>query len=233
MNHPVINAVPRTDTTKGELNTLRRQGKIPAVVYGGGQKAVGIALDAKEFKQAIAGISESTILTIAIGQDKKNVFVRERQRDTLSGDLIHVDFLEVLKDRSLRAKVGIHLVGIPVGVKDGGILETPAHEVEVECLPGDLPEKIEIDISGLQANHSVHVRDIPVIKNVKILTSSELVLAAVKFAKAEAVPEPVAAEAAAPGAAGAAPAAGAPGAAPAAGAPGAAPAAAEKKEEKK
>jgi large subunit ribosomal protein L25 len=231
MNHPVLNAVPRAATTKGELNTLRNQGKIPAVVYGGGQTATAIALDAKEFRQATSGISESTIITIHVGKDKKDAFVRERQRDSLSGEIIHVDFLEVVSDRLLRAKVSIHLVGSPVGVKDGGILETPAHEIEVECFPADLPERIEYDISGLQANHSVHVRDIAAIKGVKVLTSPDLVIAAVKFAKAEA--EPVAA-APAEGAAPAAGAAAAAGAAPAA--PGAAPAAApagEKKEEKK
>ena len=232
MNHPVLNAVPRAATTKGELNTLRKQGKIPAVIYGGGQAAEQILLDAKEFKQATSGISESTIISIHVGKEKKDAFVRERQREPLSLDIIHVDFLEVIKDRLLRAKVSIHLVGTPAGVKDGGVLETPAHEIEVECFPADLPEKIEFDISGLQANHSVHVRDLPALKGVKVITSPELVIAAVKFAKAEVEAAPAAAEAAAP----AEGAAAAPGAAPAA--PGAAPAAAgaapaAKKEEKK
>jgi large subunit ribosomal protein L25 len=238
MNHPVLNAVPRTSTTKGELNTLRRQGKIPAVVYGGGQAAKQIALDAKEFRQTVMGLGESAIISIQVGKEKMDAFVRERQRDTLSGEILHVDFLEVLKDRILKAKVTIHAVGIPVGVKDGGILETPAHEIEVECLPGDLPEKIEFDITSLAANHSVHVRDLPAMKGVKILTSPELVIAAVKFAKVEAVVEVAAPEAAAPGAPGAAPGApgaAAPGAPAAAGAAPAAPGAAgaDKKDSKK
>jgi large subunit ribosomal protein L25 len=124
-------------------------------------------------------------------------------------------------------------------VKEGGILETPGHEVEVECLPADLPERIELDVSALEANHSIHVRDIPAMKNVKILTNSELVLAVVKYAKAEAEPVAAAApaEGAAPAAEGAAPAAeGAAPAAEGAAAAGAAPAAgakAEKKEAKK
>jgi len=238
MNHPVLNAAERTLSTKGELHSLRRQGKIPAVVYGGGQSALAIVLDAKEFKQATAGISESTIISLNIGGNKKDAFIRERQRDTMSTDIIHVDFLEVAKDRALRAKVSLHFTGVPVGVKEGGILETPGHEVEVECLPADLPERIEIDVSALEANHSIHVRDIPAMKNVKILTSSELVLAVVKYAKAEAEPEVV--EAAVP-AEGAVPVEGAvaadgtapvAGAAPAAAAP-AAGGKAEKKEGKK
>lgn len=212
MNHPVLNAVARTVTTKGELHSLRREGKIPAVVYGGGQAATHIVFDAKEFQKATAGISESTIIAIDIGGTVKEAFVKERQRNVLTTEVIHVDFLEVLKDRLLHAKVPLHLVGSAIGVKEGGILETPAHEIEVECLPANLPEKIDIDVSGLHANHSIHVRDITVPKGVKVLTNGELVVALVKFAKAEAVVE------AAPAAAAAAPAA-----APAA----------EKKEEKK
>ena len=84
MNHPVLNAVPRAATSKGELNTLRKQGKIPAVIYGGGQAAEQILLDAKEFKQATSGISESTIISIHVGKEKKDAFVRERQREPLS-----------------------------------------------------------------------------------------------------------------------------------------------------
>ncbi len=204
MSHPVLSAVAREATTKGELRGLRRAGKIPAVVYGGGQAAMQIVLDAVEFKKATAGITESTIITIDIAGQKKDAFVKERQRDALTNEVIHVDFLEVVKGRSLHAKVPLRLVGTPVGVREGGILETPAHEIEVECLPKDLPESIELNVESLGANHSIHVRDIVAPKGVKILTNSDLVVALVKFAKAEAAP---AAATAAPAAAAAAPAA--------------------------
>jgi len=237
MNQSVINAVPRAATTKGGLNQLRAKGQIPAVIYGGGEAATQILLDEKEFLKVASGISESTILGIDIAGTKKRAFVKARQRDFLSNKIIHVDFLEVVSGRNLRAHVPLHLVGTPVGVKEGGVLENPGHEIEVECDPDHLPERIEVDVSELHANHSIHVRDLTISDKVKVLSSPELVIAVVKYIKEEVVAAPAApAEGAAPaaGAEGAAPAAGAEGAAPAAGAPAAgAPAAAAKKEEKK
>jgi large subunit ribosomal protein L25 len=218
MNHPVISAVPRGETTKGQLNDLRLGGKIPAVVYGGGQAATKITLDAKEFEKATSGITESTILTLSVGGKQSDVFVKEHQRSARNRSIIHVDFLEVVKGRAIHARVPLFLVGAAIGVRHGGILENPAHEIEVECDSSVLPEKIEVDIANLDTNHSIHVRDLVIPAGVKVLTSADLVVAVVKFAKAEVV------EAAPVAAAAAAPAAGA--------APAAAPAA-DKKEEKK
>ncbi len=228
MNQSVLKAVTRKETTKGELNQLRAQGNIPAVIYGGGQAATHVLLDEKEFLRVASGISESTILGIDIEGKKVRAFVKSRQRENLTNRIIHVDFLEVVSGRILHARVPIHLVGVPVGVRDGGILENPAHEIEVECDPDHLPEKIEADVSGLLANHSIHVRDLPAMNGVKVLSSPELVVAVVKYAKAEAE---AAAAPAAEGAA-AAPAAEGAAAAPAAAAA-AAPAEGAAKTEKK
>jgi large subunit ribosomal protein L25 len=250
MNQSVLKAVPRAQTTKGELNKLRAQGQIPAVIYGGGEAATHVLLDEKEFLKIAAGASESTILGIDLDGTKKRAFVKARQRDCLTNRIIHVDLLEVISGRLLHARVPLHLVGVPVGVREGGVLENPAHEIEVECDPDHLPERIEVDVSELHANHSIHVRELKIGEKVKVLSSPELVVAVVKFAKEEVVETPAAAPAegaavegavegaaAAPGAApGTAPAT-APGAASAAGgapAAGAAPAAkaAGKKEKK-
>jgi large subunit ribosomal protein L25 len=241
MDQSVLKAVPRAQTTKGELNQLRAAGKIPAVIYGGGGAATHVLLDEKEFLKVASGISESTILGIEIGGAKKRAFVKARQRNNLTNRIIHIDFLEVVSGRLIHARVPLHLVGIPVGVREGGILENPAHEIEVQCDPDNLPERIDVDVSELHANHSIHVRELPALDKVKILSSPELVVAVVKFAKEEVVEEPVAAAApvegaAAPGAPGAAPVAGAPAAPGAEPAAGAAPAAAAphgKREEKK
>ena len=110
----------------------------------------------------------------------------------------------------MRAKVPVHLIGIPVGVRNGGILENPVHEIEVECMPKDMPEKFELDISGLEANHSIHVRDVAHADAVKLLSAADQVVVLVKFAKAEAEPEAAAAPAAAAAAAAPAAAAAAP-----------------------
>jgi large subunit ribosomal protein L25 len=219
MEHRLLNAQIRKETTKGELRSLRVSGKIPGVMYGGGKDATRLFLDAVEFKKTSHGLSESTIFNLSLDGKISEVFIKEHQRDVLSGHIIHVDFLELVSGRAIHARVPIKLVGSSIGVRNGGILENPAHEIEVECDPRYLPEHISVDIANLEANHSIHVRDLPVLEHVRVLSSRDLVVALVKFAKAEVVVE------AAPVAAAATPAT------PAAGAA-AAPATAAEKEKK-
>ena len=203
MTQHVINAGAREIGTKGALNDLRKNGGIPAIVYNRHGKVTPLALNAKEFQKAVEGVSESTIIKLNVGSDSYDCLVKDRQLDWLHGKILHVDFFEVESGIAMRAKVPVHLKGIPVGVRNGGILENPVHEIEVECFPKDMPEKFEIDITALEANHSVHVRDIVHAEGVKILSAIDQVVVLVKFAKAEEVE--AAPEAAAP-AAGAAPA---------------------------
>ncbi len=223
MSQTVLTAVSRNPATKGQVRRLRAEGKLPAVIYDRHGKSRSILLDGAEFAKAVSGVSESTILKLIIDGKSTEAFIKDRQLNWLKGTLLHVDFFEVEQDQAIRARVSIHLLGSPIGVREGGILEAPVHEVEVECLPRDLPGKIEVDVSGLGANHSIHVRDIS-LPNVRILNSGDQVVALVKFAKIEAAPvvEAVEEGAEAAGEAGAAPA-GAAGADPAAGTPGAAP----------
>lgn len=228
MSQHVVNAAARELTTKGAVNALRRNGGIPAIVYNRHGTVKTVSLAAKEFQKAVEGVSESTIITLNVGSESHQCLIKDRQLDWLHGKILHVDFFEVESGVMMRAKVPVHLVGSAIGVRNGGILENPVHEVEVECFPKDMPGRFEIDISALEANHSIHVRDIVAGKDVKVLSAADQVVVLVKFAKAEeeAAPaeEAVAATAAAPGAA--APAAGAaPAAAP--GAPAAAAAAAK------
>jgi large subunit ribosomal protein L25 len=203
MSQTVLTAVSRVTENKGQVRRLRAEGKLPAVIYNRHGKARSIALDGHEFAKACVGISESTILKLNIDGAETEAFIKDRQIDWFKGTVLHVDFFEVEKGQTIHARVSIHLVGVPQGVRDGGVLETPVHEVDVECLPKDLPGKIEMDISNLEANHSVHIRDLNV-PNVKILNSGEQVVALVKFAKAEAEPVVAATAEAAAGEAGAA-----------------------------
>ena len=214
MSQHVLTAGARTVTNKGAVNALRREGKIPAVIYNRHGKTTTVTLDATEFKKDTVGVTESTIVELKVGADTYQCLIKDRQLDWLRNTIVHVDFFEVEAGVAMRAKVSIHLVGIPVGVREGGILENPVHEVEVECFPKDMPPKFDIDVSELHANHSIHVRDIKRSDAVRILSSGDQVVALVKFAKAEA--EPVAEEAAAAPDAAAAAAAPAAGAAPAA-----------------
>lgn len=186
MSQHVITAEPRTLSTKGALNSLRRDGRIPAVMYNRHGKSVPLALGAKDFSKAVIGVSESTIVQLQVGADSFECLIKDRQLDWLRGKIDHVDFFEVEKDVVIRAKVPVHLIGNSIGVREGGILENPVHEIEVECLPRDMPGKFEVDISELHANHSIHVRDITHADVVRIHSSLDQVVVLVKYAKGEA-----------------------------------------------
>ena len=207
MSKVVLQAKNRQKAGSAESRRIRRNGRIPAVIYGRSGKAVSIDLDAVEFVKGVKGISESTIVKVEVEDKSYDAFVKGTQRNIIDGNILHIDFYEVESGIALRAKVSLHIHGNPIGVREGGMLENPVHEIEIECLPKDLPERIDIDVSGLKANQSLHVRDIPIGEGVRLLSNPDQVVALVKFAKAEAV-APVA-EAAAP-AAGAAAAAAAP-----------------------
>jgi len=223
MSKVVLSAKSRQNNGSGAARKIRRSGRIPAVLYGRTGKAISIDLDALEFVNGVKGISESTIVKVEVDGKAYDAFVKDTQRNIIDGNILHVDFYEVESGVSLRARVTIQLKGNAIGVREGGILEFPLHEIEVECLPKDLPERIELDISNLGVNQSIHVREIPLSKDIRVISSTDQVVALVKYAREEVVETPAVEEAAAaegaPGAPGAAP--GAPGAAP--GAPGAAP----------
>jgi len=225
MGKVVLSAKNRQESGSAVSRRIRRSGRIPAVLYGRTGNAIPLDLDALEFVRGTKNISESTIVKVEVDGKSYDAFVKDTQRNIIDGNLLHVDFYEVESGRVLRAKVSLHIIGNPIGVREGGILEKPLHEVEVECLPKDLPERIEVDVSSLNVNQSLHVRDIPLGEGVRLVSTPDKVVALVKYAKAEVVAAPTAEEAATAATAGAAPAAGAPGAAPAAGAAGAAPAA--------
>jgi large subunit ribosomal protein L25 len=189
MDHVVLNAQKRANTGSAEAARLRRSGKIPAVVYGRSGKAMPIVLDALEFGRKTKGISESTLLNLSVDGSQHEVFIKDTQRDIFKGAFLHVDFYEVEKGKALHAKVPVHVVGNAQGVREGGVLEAPLHELEIECLPKDLPEHIDVDVSHLKGNESIHVRDLKLASGIKILTNPEQVVALVKFAKAEVAAE--------------------------------------------
>jgi large subunit ribosomal protein L25 len=206
----MLQAKNRQKAGSAESRRIRRVGRIPAVLYGRSGKAISIDLDAFEFVKGTKGISESTIVKVEVEGKSYDAFVKNTQRNIVDGNILHVDFYEVESGVVLRAKVSLVLSGNPAGVRDGGMLETPLHEIEIECLPKDLPERIEIDISDLKVNQSLHVRDIPLAAGVRLISNPDQVVALVKFAKVEVVAAPVVEAAAAPVAGAAAPAAAVP-----------------------
>ncbi|MDR2182171.1 MAG: 50S ribosomal protein L25 [Treponema sp.] len=206
MSQVVFAAQSRAGSGSGDSRRLRKAGRIPAVIYGRKSAAVSIDLDAKDFANSVRGISESTIVKVDVAGQIHEAFVKDTQRDIKDGSILHVDFYEIESNTLLRARVSLHIHGNPIGVREGGILETPLHDIEVECLPAALPERLDIDIAGLKVNQAIHVRDLQLGEGVKLISNADQVVALVKFAKAEAAPaaeEAVAAEGAAEAAAGA------------------------------
>jgi large subunit ribosomal protein L25 len=165
-------------------------------LYGRGGSSVAIDLDAREFSNRVRNISESTIVKLELEGKTYEAFVKDTQRSITAESILPVDFYEVESGVALRAHVSLHLVGNPVGVREGGVLESPLHEIEVECLPKDLPERIEIDISELKVNQSIHVRDVNLGEGVRLLSNGDQVVALVKYAREETVAAPAAEEAA-------------------------------------
>ena len=225
MSQVILKARNRQSEGSQAARKIRRSGRIPGVLYGRSGKAVSIDLDALEFANGVKNISESTIVKVEVDGKSYEAFVKDTQRNIIDGNILHVDFYEVESGVLLRARVSILLKGNAAGVRDGGILEFPLHEIEVECMPKDLPERIELDISNLGVNQSIHVREIPLSDSIRVISAADQVVALVKYAKEEKVEAPTEEEAAA---AAAAEAAAAPAAGTAAAAPGAAPAEAPK-----
>jgi large subunit ribosomal protein L25 len=205
MSQVILAARNRVNTGSGEARRIRRSGRIPAVLYGRSGKSISIDLDAQEFTNRVRNISESTIVKLDVEGKSYDAFVKDTQHSITAGSILHVDFYEVESGVALRARVSIHLRGNPAGVREGGVLESPLHEIEVECLPKDLPERIDLDISELKVNQSLHVRDIKLGEGVRLISNGDQVVALVKFAREETAA--AATEEAAAPAAGAAPAA--------------------------
>ncbi|MDR3200291.1 MAG: 50S ribosomal protein L25 [Spirochaetales bacterium] len=220
MEQKTLDAVKRTELKKGANNLLRRQGKIPAIVYGN-LEATPVAIDEKEFATKFRTVSENMIIDLKIDGVSHDVLVKDYQEDLRLGKILHIDFYAIDKDKLLRSRVPVRLTGSAKGTRDGGIVELHVHELDVECKPRDLPAEFVIDITELETGHGFHVRDVPVPEGVKFLNNIDQAIVSITHAKAEV--EPVAEVAAAEGeaaaaAAGAAPAAGAAAATPAAGA---------------
>ena len=163
MKEITIEARKRTGTGKEKAKKLRKKGLIPAVVYGPGDEPLPLEINAQSLNTILReGKGENVIITLNIdgGQNDKKVLIREIQHDPVLGDILHVDFQHVLLTKKITVKVPVHLVGIPIGVsKDGGILQYVLRELEVECLPTDIPEKVEFDVSNLKIGDSIHVKD--------------------------------------------------------------------------
>jgi large subunit ribosomal protein L25 len=167
------------EVTGKQVKAARRAGKLPAVVYGKTlQKPLPIFLEGHETELKIQGVSPTTLVDVVVDGKTYPVLVRETQRDVIYRHLLHVDFLAVSMTETLRAFVQIELAGNSPAVKEhGAILVTGLEEVEIECLPGDLPENLTIDVSGLkEIGDSLHVKDLEIPERVTLLSDPDEII---------------------------------------------------------
>jgi len=184
----------REETGKAKVKDLRDKGFIPAVVYGEGKAPLSIKVSHHELLRLIHQHRlENAILNLKIKDDKKNksrsCLIKETQCDPVTGDIVHVDFNEISLTKVIKVNVPVVAKGEPVGVKqEGGSLEHILWEIEVECLPTDIPKEIEIDVSQLKMGESIHVRDIKLPDNIKIINSPDAMVLLVAAPVKEEVP---------------------------------------------
>lgn len=169
----------RSQIGGGHPRRLRNRGLIPAVLYGGGEAAVPLALDALRIKKEAGRLHENQIVSLEIegGGDSRSrpAIVKDIQVDHISGALLHIDFQQISLDEKLTATVAVKAVGEPVGViRDGGILEHILREIEIRCLPADIPDSVAVDVSALEIGDTIHVRDIRLAEGIEVLTEPEI-----------------------------------------------------------
>jgi large subunit ribosomal protein L25 len=234
-----LNAEFRDDKGKGASRRLRHENKVPAILYGGHREPRALALDHTNLLLMLDNERfYSTIINLKVGEVSQAAVLKDVQRHPARNAVLHVDLQRVLENEAIRMSIPLHFKGdgAAPGVKAGGVVSHLRNEVEVSCLPKDLPEYLEIDVSGMNINDLLHLSDIKLPAGVQILELShgrDSPIVSVHHARAEEIDQPTeeaaAAAAAAPAPAAGAPAAGAPAAAAATDAKGAKPAAAEAK----
>ena len=197
----LLEAQPRTPGTKNDARRVRRQGKVPAVVYGAGKPAVPVSVDPRQVSRILrSATGHNTVFDLAVDGDRTKAMIVDWQYEPIKGSLLHIDLKRIAMDQKLRVNVPIELIGEPAGVKQqGGILEQITREVEVECLPGDIPNEIQLDVSELVFGMVLRVSDLPKSDKMRLLTDPDQPVAHVISIKEEEVPtaEAVAGEAAA------------------------------------
>jgi len=203
----VLNAEGRSEKGKNAARRLRVKGLIPAVVYGGKDDSVSVAVDPKVLQRVLRSeTGRNTILKLDIGgKGQTSAILKQWQVDPVKENFLHADFYRIAMDVALRVKVPVAVKGESRGVKvDGGILELIMRAIDVECLPGDIPERIEVDVTDLGINDALRISDIKVNAKIKIIDHADQVVVHVISVKEEAAPAAGAApaaegEAAAPG----------------------------------
>src|ERR1700687_5453850 len=179
---------PRATRGKNEARRLRQTGKVPAVLYGGKGAAITLTVNAKQVSAILRSESgHNTLFQVDLGGKHEPAILKDCLVDPISGKLLHVDLLRVAMDVRMKVKVPVHTFGEPSGVKvQGGVFEVVTREVEIECLPADIPTEFRMDVSGLMLNQNVRASDLAIDKaKIKLLTEANSVLAHVVTLRVE------------------------------------------------
>lgn len=185
MEQKTLTVTVRKEKKKGPARRYRSMGNIPAIIYGHSEDSIPILVNSNEFNTKFKKISENTLINLQTETRNHEVLVKDFQEDLITGSILHIDFYEVEKGRALKTHVPVHITGTSEAVKEGGILETFLHELEVECLPKDIPEQILVDITNLGLGQSIHIKDLNTSEGVRILNSEDQVICLVARKKIE------------------------------------------------
>jgi large subunit ribosomal protein L25 len=185
-----LTATPREERGKSAARALRRAGKVPAVVYGHGDETRPLTVDAHELQKLLAHSSASTLIDLKIeGGESMQALIREIQHHPTKPGILHLDLYQIHAGETLTLTVAVRVHGTPVGVRDGGgVMQQVLHELNVECLPRDIPEGIDVEVGELEVGDAIHVRDIS-IANVTILNDGDLTICSVTPPTVAALPE--------------------------------------------
>jgi large subunit ribosomal protein L25 len=198
-----IEAEPRESRGKNEARRLRVKGSAPGILYGSGGAAVAVSVSPKELNRILhSKTGHNTIFNLAVkGGETAPVMIVDWQRDPVKENLLHIDLKRIDLSKRLRVKIPVHTLGEPQGVKlQGGLHELITREIEIECLPDEIPEQFTIDVSALMIGQSIRAGEVPLTGSMKLLSGPEAVISHVVALKVEAEPEPAAVEGAAPAA---------------------------------
>jgi large subunit ribosomal protein L25 len=167
----------RTQLGSRPSGRLRRQGKVPAVVYGLGAEAVSVTVPSRELQHILAGESgANSLITLDVDGESVLTLARQIHRHPTRGELVHVDFIRIRRDVAVSAEIPLHLLGEPTGVRDGGLLEQLMFNLTVEAMPGNIPVALEVDVSHLAIGDQLHVSDIPLAAGVAAQADPETVV---------------------------------------------------------
>lgn len=188
MERRTLEAFKREKVKKSANKKLRREGKIPAVMYGH-TDSMNVGVYQNEFDSKFHSASENTIITLKLDGEEHDVLVKDYQEDPIRGFITHIDFYAIEAGTLLRTRIPIEVEGVAAGVKEGGILEERLHEIEVECLPKDIPEHITVNVEDLNIGDTIHVEDLRMPEGLKVLSSPDQSVVTVITMKEE-IPEP-------------------------------------------